>query len=61
VRAAYTALVLGIVGGLGLATLVLPSKADRPTTVAAALALEAGGPIWIDAVPRRWPRWSRRA
>jgi hypothetical protein len=44
VRAAYTALVLGIVGGLGLATLVLPSKADRPTTVAAALALEAGGP-----------------
>ena len=38
-RAAYLALLIGLVGGLGLATAVLSEAADRPTTVAAALDL----------------------
>jgi hypothetical protein len=41
VRAAYLALLLGLVGGLGLATAVLSEAADRPTTVAAALGLRS--------------------
>ena len=40
-RAAYFALVLGVVGGLGLATAVLSDAAGRPVTVAAALDLPA--------------------
>jgi hypothetical protein len=40
VRAAYLALAIGLVGGLGLATAVLSEAADRPTTVAAALGLK---------------------
>ena len=41
VRAAYAALLLGIVGGLGLATAVL-SGARTPATVAAALGVDDG-------------------
>jgi hypothetical protein len=45
VRAAYAALVLGIAGGVWLATTVLPHAAvDRPATVAEALDVEPAGP-----------------
>jgi hypothetical protein len=45
VRAAYAALILGIAGGVWLATAVLPdAAAARPATVADALGVEPGGP-----------------
>jgi hypothetical protein len=45
VRAAYAALILGIAGGIWLATTVLPDAAvARPATVADALAIEPPGP-----------------
>jgi hypothetical protein len=40
VRAAYAALVVGLIGGLALATAVLSSRGDRPLTVAAALRID---------------------
>jgi hypothetical protein len=45
VRAAYAALILGITGGIWLATMVLPDAAvHRPATVADALAVDPAGP-----------------
>jgi hypothetical protein len=44
VRAAYAALVLGIVGGLIIATAVLSGRTDRRATVEAVLALAPAGP-----------------
>jgi hypothetical protein len=45
VRAAYAALILGIAGGVWLATAVLPdAAAARPMTVADGLGVEPGGP-----------------
>ena len=43
-RAAYVALVLGIAGGVVLATAVLSTGVDRPATVADALGVEPPGP-----------------
>jgi hypothetical protein len=45
VRAAYLALLIGLVGGLGLATAVLSEAADRATTIASALGLENGAAL----------------
>ena len=39
VRAAFGAILFGLVGGVGLATAVLSSAGDRPTTVEAALGI----------------------
>ena len=41
-RAAYAALVLGLLGGVGLTTVVLSGVRPPPATVAAALALDEG-------------------
>jgi hypothetical protein len=40
VRAALAAILLGVVGGIGLATVVLSDADERPVTVAAALGLD---------------------
>lgn len=42
-RAAYGALIIGLIGGLWLATTVLSTTVARPRTVAEALALDPGG------------------
>jgi hypothetical protein len=42
VRAAFGAILFGLVGGIGLATAVLSSAGDRPTTVKAALGIDGG-------------------
>lgn len=42
-RAAYAALILGIAGGIWLATTVLSGAVDRPTTVVDALGVEPTG------------------
>ena len=49
VRAAFSALVLGIIGGLAVATVVLTRPAAPPTTVADALGLEASAGPHLDA------------
>ena len=43
-RAAFAVMLLGLAGGVGLATAVLSDAADRPTTVAAALGLDRADP-----------------
>jgi len=70
VRAAYAALILGLIGGLGLATVVLSSRGDRPLTVAAALGIdrpagelerrrsEAVAALVTDCMARLGLRWS---
>jgi hypothetical protein len=70
VRAAYAALILGLVGGLGLATAVLSGRIDRPTTVVAALGLdlpvgdlelrrsEAVAVLVAECMARRGLRWA---
>jgi hypothetical protein len=40
VRAAYAVILFGVLGGIGLATAVLSSAGDGPTTVAAALRID---------------------
>lgn len=44
-RAAYAALLLGLFGGLGLATAVLSSRSHGPATIDEALGTEAHGPL----------------
>jgi hypothetical protein len=44
VRAAFAVILLGVAGGVGLATAVLSDAADRPTTVAAALGFDRADP-----------------
>jgi len=48
VRAAYAALLLGLLGGLSLATAVLSTAVHRPATVAEALGLDAADPTLDD-------------
>jgi hypothetical protein len=48
VRAAFAVILLGLSGGIGLATAVLSEAGDRPTTVAAALGLDRADPA-LDA------------
>lgn len=72
-RAAFAVILLGLAGGVGLATAVLPDANDRPTTVAAALGIDATDPaldgrraeavaiLIADCMRQRGLRWTALA